>query len=100
VGRASEGLGHQDGRHGKEEGGIMDDFLIAFGALWLVICMYAGLIYRIKVLESASETPQGPFPSYREETHRISHWLRVRFPRKHRDHEAENTNSSWQQKKF
>ncbi len=46
----------------------MDDFLIVFGALWFVICLYAGLAYRIRGI-GPGVAPQGKsLPWIRKET--------------------------------
>jgi hypothetical protein len=41
----------------------MNDFLIAFGALWVVICAYAILAYNIKASDPA-HTPASEPPSW------------------------------------
>jgi hypothetical protein len=55
----------------EKKEGFMDDFLIAFGALWVVICAYAILAYHIKGTELGTAPPPRPWIS--EETFPPTH---------------------------
>ena len=46
----------------------MDDFLIAFGALWVVICAYAIVAYHIRGYESETASPSEPLQWINRET--------------------------------
>ena len=51
----------------------MDDFLIAFGALWVVICAYAIVAYHIRGIEHGTAPPPTPSPWISDEASMPAH---------------------------
>jgi len=54
----------------------MDDFLIAFGVLWLVICAYAGVAFRISGMALDEAVPGESLPGIGKEQRRLPYATR------------------------